>query len=174
VNRQEGPIGAMLVLQIGANSPVIIATVAVISSAKALAYPSLQRTSHVTSLTNRLSIIAATGFCPLLAVTSLLNAESHEDSITSLASLYETSSTSASSFRIPARRKPAKARNPIDQRPATAVEIREERGPVPWRKMPGGEHLAIIRQEAQLFDPAYADFGRTTGETPIREITIRR
>ena len=41
---------------------------------------------------------------------------------------------------------------------------------VPWRKMPGDEHLAVIRQEAQLFDPAHTGFGRTTGETPIREI----
>ena len=36
--------------------------------------------------------------------------------------------------------------------------------------MPGDEHLAVIRQEAQLFDPAHTGFGRTTGETPIREI----
>ena len=74
VDLLEHPIGNWISLSmaesgsIGANSPVIFAAVAVISSAKALAYPSLQRTSHVTSPTNRLSIIAPTG--PLLAVTS--------------------------------------------------------------------------------------------------------
>jgi len=62
----------------------------------------------------------------------------------------------------------AKARNAVDQRPTIAVEIQDERVSVPWRKMPGDEHLAVIRQEAQLFDPAHTVLGRT-GETPTRE-----
>jgi hypothetical protein len=39
--------------------------------------------------------------------------------------------------------------------------------------MLGDELLAVIRQEAQLFDSAHIGFGRT-GEMPIREIRKRR
>jgi hypothetical protein len=55
---------------------------------------------------------------------------------------------------VSARRKYAKARNAVDQCAAIAVEIQDERVSVPWRKMPGDEHLAVIRHEAQLFDAA--------------------
>ena|SRR3984893_18096910 len=58
-------------------------------------------------------------------------------------------------------------RNAVDQRSAIAVEIQDERVSVPWRKMPGDEHLAVIRREAQIFDAAQSRTKPKT-RTPVR------
>jgi hypothetical protein len=43
---------------------------------------------------------------------------------------------------------------------AKAIDVKISFADAPWRKMPGDEHLAVIRHEAQLFDKPHRGFQR--------------
>ena len=63
-----------------------------------------------------------------------------------------------------------KARYPVNQRPAVAMEIQDERALLARRKVPGDERFSVIRLKTQLFNAAHTCFGGMR-EAAVRENT---